>query len=223
VKKVKESIVEGKSIFIGLEDSKRMWKLCVRCDGMIIHETSMPTDYEALLRYLQHRYPGCKVSVMYETGFQGFWLYDFLKRSGFDCVVTPAHTLVEEKNNKVKTDKRDARRLALNLEKGDYKVCAVPDSEQREDRQFSRTLQQTQKDITRTLVRIRMMMSFHGIRFFLEKKAWTWKEYQSLLEQPMPAQVKTCLEVLMRRMEQLRGDRDFLKKQLKEICKKERC
>jgi len=222
MKKVKESIVEGKEIFIGLEDSKRTWRLCVRSEGMIIHETSMPTDYEALRRFLRNRFPGCTISVMYETGFQGFWLHDLLQADGFKCIVTPAHTVVEEKSNKVKTDTRDARRLALNLEKGDYTVCAVPDQEQREDRQISRTLHQTQKDITRTLVRIRMLLSFHGIRFGMEKKTWRWQEYQTLLDLPMPPCVRICVEVLVRRVGQLREDRDILRKHLQAIAKKER-
>ncbi len=50
MKKMQRTIVEGKSIFIGLEDSKRTWKLCVRCEGMIVHETSLPTDYFNLQR-----------------------------------------------------------------------------------------------------------------------------------------------------------------------------
>ncbi len=55
MKKMQRTIVEGKSIFIGLEDSKRTWKLCVRCEGMIVHETSLPTDYFNLQRYLKGR------------------------------------------------------------------------------------------------------------------------------------------------------------------------
>jgi transposase len=220
MKKVKESIIEGKKIFIGLEDSKRMWKLCVRCEGMVVHELSMPTEYEGLRNYLTQRYPGCTIRVMYEAGFQGFWLHDLLVQDGFGCVVTPPHTVVEEKGSKVKTDKRDARRLAMNLEKGDYKSCTVPDREQREDRQVSRLLMQTQTDITRTLVRIRMLLSFNGIRYCVEKKAWTWAEYQRLLALPISETLKTCISVLVKRAEQLRNDRESLKKQLVAMKKK---
>jgi len=41
-----------------------------------------------------------------------------LRQEGIDCIVTPAHKVTQEKVNKVKTDRVDARRLALNLEKG---------------------------------------------------------------------------------------------------------
>lgn len=69
----------------------------------------------------------------------------------------------EEKTNRVKTDTIDARRLAHNLEKNDYKSCCVPDKERREDRQLSRTLEDIQGDIVRTRNRIWKMFDFHGI------------------------------------------------------------
>ncbi|MBN2267689.1 MAG: hypothetical protein JW725_05140 [Candidatus Babeliaceae bacterium] len=57
MRKMKETIVKGKFIFIGLEDAKRTWKLCVRSEGMIVNETSMPGKYEVLKSYLQNKYP----------------------------------------------------------------------------------------------------------------------------------------------------------------------
>ena len=160
MKKMQDFIVEGKSVFVGLEDSKRTWKLCVRSTGMVVHETSMPTEYGNLRRYLQGRYPGCTIRVMYEAGFAGFWLHDCLEADGVDCVVTPAHMVTQEKVNKVKTDKIDARRLAKNLENGDYVACHVPDLERREDRQISRTLNGVQCKIVSTKNQIRRFLDF---------------------------------------------------------------
>lgn len=68
MKKVQEYIVKGKDIFIGLEDSKKTWKVCVRSDRMIIHEVSMPARYEVLRNYLRNRYPDCRIKLMYEAG-----------------------------------------------------------------------------------------------------------------------------------------------------------
>jgi len=79
MRKMQEYIVKGNRIFIGLEDSKRTWKVCVRCERMIVHEASMPAQYEVLRAYLEKRYPECEITVMYEAGFQGFWLHDLLE------------------------------------------------------------------------------------------------------------------------------------------------
>ena len=49
MRKMQEYIVKGNRIFVGLEDSIKTWKVCVRCDRMIAHETSMSADYKVLL------------------------------------------------------------------------------------------------------------------------------------------------------------------------------
>jgi len=61
MRKIQQFIMKGNIIFIGLEDSRRTWKLCVRADGMIIHETGMPAEYSTLLRYLHRHYPDCTI------------------------------------------------------------------------------------------------------------------------------------------------------------------
>ena len=88
MRKMQEYIVKGNKIFIGLEDSKKTWKLCVRCDRMVVQETSMPAKYEVLQAYLMNHYPDCEIKVMYEAGFQGFWLHDLLEEDGINCIVT---------------------------------------------------------------------------------------------------------------------------------------
>ncbi len=42
-------------------------------------------------------------------------------KDGIDCVVIPPHVVTEPKVNRVKTDKRDARRLAKVLDDHDFK------------------------------------------------------------------------------------------------------
>jgi len=38
VYRVQNSVVEGKEIFVGLEDSKKTWKIAVRGERMLIHQ-----------------------------------------------------------------------------------------------------------------------------------------------------------------------------------------
>lgn len=156
-------IVKSKKVFIGLEDSKNTWKICVRSGKVTVHETSMPAEYEVLKNYLNNKFPDCMIHVMYEAGFRGFELHDQLKSDGYDCIVTPPHTVTQEKAQRQKNDRIDCRRLAKNLENGDYHVCYVPDRKVREDRQISRLYEQVKRDITRECNRIRRMLEFHGL------------------------------------------------------------
>ena len=93
MRKMQEFIVKGNRIFIGLEDSKRTWKVCARSEKTIVNEASMEAKYEVLRSYLRNNYPECEITVMYEAGFQGFWLHDLLVQDGYTCVVTPPNPL----------------------------------------------------------------------------------------------------------------------------------
>lgn len=222
MKKMQKFIVKDNRIFIGLEDSKRTWKICVRCERMIIHETSMPTEYKNLRSYLKSKYPGCKVKVMYEAGFQGFWLHDLLRDEGFECVVTPPNRVTQPKVNKVKTDKIDARRLAMNLENEDYVSCFVPDKERRDDRQISRNLDQKQKNITATKNRIRRFCDYHGLNEGLKMGSWNLSDYMSLKSLRLSRSLKISLDDYLQDLEHLENKKKKLKDELNALCKKER-
>ena len=222
MRKMQEYIVKGNRIFIGLEDSKKTWKLCVRCDREVINETSMPAEYKVLKAYLKHKYPDCEITVMYEAGFQGFWLHDLLEGDGYTCIVTPPNKVTQAKAERVKTDKRDARRLAKNLENGDYVSCRVPDRERREDRQISRTLGQVQKDITATKNRIRRFLDFHGLNEGLKTEGWTDKDYRALAGLTLPHSLHVSLHSYLQLLETQITLRESLHKELRALCKKER-
>lgn len=222
MRKKQEFIVEGKSVFVGLEDSKRTWKLCVRSEGMIVHEISMPAEYDNLRSYLKSRYPGCEIRVMYEAGFGGFWLHDHLESDGISCVVTPPNRVTAAKVVRVKTDRVDARRLARNLESGDYVSCQVPDRERREDRQLVRTLNQVQGDIVRTKNRIRRFFDYYGLNGDYPAGVWGSSHYRSLKELELDDPLQSCLDIYLELLDKLGAIRLRLLSRLKLLCDKKR-
>lgn len=222
MRKMQEYIAKGKQIFVGLEDSKKTWKLCIRSEGMVIHETSMPADYSNLGQYLRGRYPDCRIQVMYEAGFSGFWLHDCLTKNNIKYIVTPAHTVTQEKSKKVKTDKIDARRLARNLENKDYTACYVPDKEQREDRQINRTLVQIQKDIVATKNRIRKFFDFHGLNKGFPAGSWSATVYNRLRDFQLSGPLKVSLDTYLHILEELQRAKKVLIKELRALCEKDR-
>jgi transposase len=219
-------ILKGEKVFVGLEDSKKTWKLCVRSGGVVVHETSMPARYEVLRSYFNNRFPECGIEVMYEAGFRGFNLHDQLEADGWECIVTPPHTVTEEKCQRKKNDRTDCRRLAKNLENQDYHVCFVPDKQLREDRQISRTYGQVQADITRVRNRIRKMLEFHGLDNGLPAGKWGQAMYtrvrRQLAETEMNDSLRLSFEVMFRELEQLRQLRKDLLVQLSKLARSDR-
>jgi transposase len=212
---MRDYTVRNKRIYVGLEDSKRTWKLCVRSERIIVHETSVPAEYPALIGYFRSRFPGCRIEVIYEAGFSGFWLHDKLEGDGIDCIVTPPNKVTQEKSSRVKNDKIDARRLAKILEERDCKSCFVPDEELRQDRQISRTLLGIQKDIVRVQSRIRQFFNFHH----LEEEAfngerWKASDVKLLRSISLPQPLRFSLDILVKELTMLLESRRELKKQL---------
>jgi transposase len=221
--KMRDYVVRGKKVFIGLEDSKRSWKLCVRSERMIVHELSMPTQYDGLIRYIRRSYPGCTVKLIYEAGFNGFWLHDLLEADGVECIVTPPNKVTQEKDNRVKNDRIDARRLAKVLEDDDCKSCFVPDPELREDRQISRTLIGVQKDLTRLQGRIRHFFHFHHLApGAFEGDSWNASDVRRLRSVSLSAPLRFSLDIILKELEVALECRRELRKQLLALSKKPR-
>jgi transposase len=223
MRKMQDYILRGKKIFVGIEDSKSTWKVCVRSGGQEVAYTSMPTHYSGLLAYFRKRFPECQIHCIYEAGFKGFGLHDRLVQDGIECTVTPPHLVTQAKVSRVKTDKRDARRLAKVLECGDYSRCYVPDAERREDRQISRTRIGIQSDIVAVKNRVKMMLYFHGIRVdFAEKSTWTPKHFRQLRTIAVGENILLSLGIWVDQLESLWKSRDTLRKQLRMLAQKER-
>lgn len=222
VRKMKDYIVKGKDVAIGLEDSKKSWKISVRSEQMEIHYTTMPARYCVLREYLKSKYPSCNLTVIYEAGFKGFGLYDKLTEDGIKCVVTPPNKVTQEKDNRVKTDKIDARRLARVLENNDYKECAVPDKERREDRQLCRAMQQVQKEITRMKNRIRKFFDFHGFAEVLPAGEWNEQTYLTARTIELPESLLATLDIYFSIVDTLKEHRKELHRKVMALGKKER-
>lgn len=225
-RKICQYVLKDQEIFVGLEDSKKTWKVCIRSGGLIVHETSMPAGYEGLKNYFINRFPDCKITVIYEAGFRGFNLHDQLKADGWECIVTPPHTVTEEKCQRQKNDRVDSRRLVKNLENGDYGKCNVPDRELREDRQISRVYEQIKRDITRTCNRIRRALEFHGLDDNFKPGPWNQSDYKLLRKKLNEIGISKALQIsfdlLLNELEYLWELKKNIIKELIELTKKER-
>src|SRR3990170_7067487 len=105
---VKEKVLaRGKRISIGIDVHKESWQVTAISEAEELFHGRMPGDYLAL-RKLLDRFVDCQVRVAYEAEPCGFGLYDRLRADGIEALVV----LPVESGNKVKTDRRDSRKLA---------------------------------------------------------------------------------------------------------------
>jgi len=129
-----------------------------------------------------------EVKACYEAGVTGFALYWQLDRLGIACEVI-APTLVPRKaGDRVKTDRRDAEKLARSYRSGDLTPVWVPDADHEALRDLVRAREAAKKDQLRCRHRLQKLLIRRGLRPPEGMKAWTEKHYKwvkSLTLEPM--------------------------------------
>jgi transposase len=161
--------------------------------------------------------------MAYEAGFSGFNLYDELVADGMDCIVVPPSLIPVESGNRVKTDKRDSRKLAEYLESPRLKKVYVLSKKERADRQFVRTRRQLSNHRTDVMRQIKSLLLFHGIpspggaRGF-----WTRPVLRSLRSLAPDEYVSFSLNVLIDLYEYLTQQVKHLSREVRKLARTER-
>jgi transposase len=122
--------VVGKDIYVGIDVHKESWQITVRTGGEEIFNGRIPGQYQPLKKFLE-RYQDCRTKVAYEAGPFGFWLSDKLIGDGIETLVVPPSLIPTESGNRVKTDRKDSRKLATLLESNMLKRVYVLTPEER--------------------------------------------------------------------------------------------
>jgi len=171
----KKVLVRGKEVFVGVDVHKESWHVTARAEGEEVFHGGIPSQYHAIWKLLD-RFKDCKIRVAYEAGPCGFWLYDRLTEDGVETIVVPPSLIPIESGNKVKTDKRDSRKLARRLESNMLKRVYVLSEEDRADRELVRTRRQILEHRSDVLRQIKSKLLFHGIKIpFSSNRTWTNK------------------------------------------------
>jgi transposase len=158
----KRILAKGREVSIGIDVHKESWQSTIRAEGEEVFHGRLPSQYQALKKLIE-RLPGCTVKVAYEAGPCGFSLYDKLTADGVETIVVPPTLIPVESGNKVKTDRRDSRKLAHLLERGMLKQVYVLSEEDRADRELVRTRRQINEHRSDTMRQIKSKLLFYGI------------------------------------------------------------
>src|SRR5271165_1746498 len=139
-----------------------------------------------------------QLRACYEAGPTGFVLYWQLTQLGVDCAVI-APTLVPKKpGDRVKTDRRDALKLARSHRSGDLTAVWVPDGDSEALRDLVRAREAAKQDQLRARHRLSKFLLRMGRRAAVGMKAWT-EPYMAWVRQvgfEQPARQATLLDYL---------------------------
>jgi transposase len=188
----------------------------VRCIGLDVHADtiavavaepngdvrsvgSIPNRAESIRKLVKKLGPAEQLRVCYEAGPTGYVVYWQLTALGVRCDVV-APTLVPVKaGDRVKTDRRDAEKLARSYRAGDLTPVWVPDAAHEALRDLVRAREAAKKDQLRARHRLGKVLLRHGRRPSQRMTSWTqrhltWITQAVQFEQP--AQEATLLDYL---------------------------
>jgi transposase len=161
-------MTEFTTVTVGLDVHARSIRLAaVRADELV-EERTLPYDEEAVERVLR-RWP--VVRCCYEAGPTGFGLYRHLVERGIDCRVVAPGLVPQRPGDRVKTDSRDARKLARLLAGGLLEPIHVPSRELEAARDLVRAREDARLDRMRDRHRLSKFCLRHGR--LLPTSSWT--------------------------------------------------
>jgi transposase len=198
------TVISGKRVFIGIDVHKESWHVTARTEGEEVFNGRMPATYHSLEKLLE-RFKDCRLKVAYEAGPSGFCLYDMLTEDHIDVIVVPPSLIPIESGNKVKTDKRDSRKLAKLLESDMLKKVHVLTEEERMHRELVRTRRQLVTHRGSVARQIKSKLLFYGISSpFPAKYGWGRPYIQWLKGLPCPSPyLRGSLDILIHLYEYL--------------------
>jgi len=195
--------VHAETIAVALVEGRQV----VRSLGVI------PNRAEAIQRLIGKLGDVNSLRVCYEAGPTGYVLYWQLAKLGVSCEVVAPSLVPSKPGERIKTDRRDAEKLARSYRSGDLTAVWVPNAEHEALRDLVRAREAAKKDELRAKHRLSKYLLRYGQRAPQGCRPWTlaWWRWVRALQLDHAAQNVVVLDHIMavdyeaQRIERLEG------------------
>ena len=151
--------------------------------------SSSKVAVQKLVRQFESKYSGATLHFVYEAGPCGYWIYRLITSLGHCCYVVAPSLIPKKPGEKIKTDKRDALKLAKLLKSEDLTPIYVPEPEDEAVRDLSRAREVAMKDLKDAKYQLKALLLRNNINY-KGTANWSQKHLRWLTEivLPHPAQ-----------------------------------
>jgi len=160
-----------KHIYIGMDVHKEKNIIAIAeggRNGEIREYGSITNDLrslERLIKRLETAHPKASLHFVYEAGPCGFVIYRKMKKMKLDCVVVAPSSVPKRPGERVKTDRRDAIKLARLHRAGELTAITVPDLADEAIRDLCRTRTDARKAVNAWKQRLKSFLLRNGYRY----------------------------------------------------------
>jgi transposase len=185
--------------FLGLDVHAETIAVAVaEADGKVCSLGTIANRFEAVRKLVKKLGSVEQLRACYEAGPTGYVLYWQLTQLGVDCAVVAPTLIPMKAGDRVKTDRRDAERLARSHRSGDLTAVWVPDEGSEALRDLVRAREAAKQDQLRARHRLSKFLLRSGRRPETKIKIWTglYMTWVRQLRFAQPAQESTRLDYL---------------------------
>ena len=171
--------------YIGLDVHKETIAVAVARVGRDTPESrgeiaNKPKAVAKLVERLNREFAGEVLLFCYEAGPCGYGLYRQLLELGHDCQVVAPSLIPKKPGERIKTDRRDACKLAQAQRSGDLTAVWVPDEEQEAMRDLTRARDDLKNQERKARQQLNSYVLRHGHAWPLNRTRWTRTHYNWL-------------------------------------------
>jgi transposase len=164
-------------LFVGLDVHAQNITIAVALAGEAEarHYGGITHDLHALEKVfakLRKAHPGAELRVCYEAGPTGFVLARRLGQLKISCTVVAPSLIPKKPGERIKTDRRDALKLARLHRAGELTAVHVPDASDEAMRDLCRARTDAVQDLRRGRAQLKAFLLRNGYRY-TGKSAWT--------------------------------------------------
>jgi len=156
---------EGTTRYVGLDVHAETIAVAVAegGGGEVRSLGTLPNAPAAVAKLLRKLGPPTRLRICYEAGPCGYVLHRQVTELGVDCVVVAPSLVPTKPGDKVKTDRRDALKLARAHRAGDLTAVWVPDDAHEALRDLTRAREDAREEVQRARARLRGFLLRQGL------------------------------------------------------------
>jgi transposase len=166
---------EGSSTWVGLDAHKKAINVAAFFAGKGLVEFEVANTASAIRQLAKRLREGAgkgEVFACYEAGPCGYALQRALEKHGVNCSVIAPSLIPVKPGQRIKTDRRDARKLGELLRAGLLTEVHPPSPEQEAVRDLCRCREDAREDLLRARHRLSKMLLRRAILAPLDMRAW---------------------------------------------------
>ena len=224
--------MENCIIWVGLDVHKLTIQACwARGSALEDEECQLANDEKSIRKLFKRLQKEGEVRACYEAGPCGYVVRRLLTKMGIHCDVIVPSMIPRKSGDRVKTDRRDARKLMRYYRMGELTVIRIPSEEEEGVRALLRCREDLLEDLHRQRQRLLKMLNLHGRRWeataHWSQKHWAWlrtqkfdqESWQRTFDEYLQQVAQTCdrLSTMDDEVNQL-AEKDSWKENVRLLC-----